>query len=268
MSSAGRQRLLSSWWLAAVLAATLLAATFLAACTDEGESDLTVFAAASLRDVVSELETAWLDEHPGTPLTVASEASNVLAARIREGAPADVFLSADTERPQELARQGHTAAQPVPLARNALTLVVPAAGEAVATPADLARPGVRIVSTSPGAPITRYARQIIDRLAASQPRPDAWLAAVEANIVSREDNVRAALAKVELGEADAAFVYLTDLRGATDVRPIALPGWATVRASYAAVQVSQRPPAAEFVAWLAGPEAQRVIAMAGFEVPG
>ena len=74
---------------------------------------LTVFAAASLRAVVDELEVAWLEEHPDLPLTVATEASNVLAAQIREGAPADVFISADSARPWELSAAGLTSAEPV-----------------------------------------------------------------------------------------------------------------------------------------------------------
>jgi molybdate transport system substrate-binding protein len=113
--------------------------------------------------------------------------------------------------------------------------------------------------------VARYTLGAIAALAATQPDPAAFAAAVEANVVSREDNVRAALAKVELGEGDAAFVYVTDALGAEGVREVPLTGAAGVRAEYAAVQVSERPLAAEFVRWLSQPEAVAVIEAAGFE---
>ena len=256
-----RLRPRAAWW-PLLLAAALVVGGCAAA---RGERGLTIFAAASLRTVVAELEAAWLQEHPDAPLTVSTEASNVLAAQIAEGAPADVFLSADTSRPQQLAADGRTAAAPVAFARNDLTLVVPADDDAIATPADLAQPGVRLVAVSEGAPVARYTLGAIAALAATQPDPAAFAAAVEANVVSREDNVRAALAKVELGEGDAAFVYVTDALGAEGVREVPLTGAAGVRAEYAAVQVSERPLAAEFVRWLSQPEAVAVIEAAGFE---
>jgi molybdate transport system substrate-binding protein len=136
----------------------------------------------------------------------------------------------------------------------------------VQVPADLATPGVRIVGVSEGAPISRYAEEARASLAATMPGPQAFAAAVAANIVSREDNVRAALAKVELGEGDAAFVYVTDALGSADVREVPLPDAANVRADYAVAQISERPGAAAFVAWLREPTARAIIAAAGFEV--
>lgn len=255
-----RPRPRGRWW-----PLLLAAALVLTACSGADDDELTVFAAASLRSVTAELEAAWLDEHPDSRLTVASEASNVLAAQIAEGAPADVFLSADRLRPDELTSRGLTAGQPLAFARNRLTLVVPAGREQVRTPADLVRPGLRIVGIGEGAPIARYTQRAIEALARAEPVPSAFSAAVEANIVSREDNVRAALAKVELGEGDAAFVYVTDARTAAGVRQVPLPGTVAITAEYAVVQVSDRPAAAEFVDWLRGPTARAIIEAAGFE---
>lgn len=236
------------------------------ACSgDDASDDLTVFAAASLRDVVEDLETAWLSDHPDLPLTVATEASNVLAAQIREGAPADVLMSADTVRPQELSDDGLTAAGPITFARSRIALVAPIEAGAVQTAADLAVPGVRLVGVSAAAPIARYAGEAVEQLAATMPRPQEFSQAVTANIVSREDNVRAALAKVELGEGDAAFVYTTDLLGSEDVREVPLPAAVDVTAEYAAVQISEGASAAAFVAWLGEPRASAVLASAGFE---
>jgi molybdate transport system substrate-binding protein len=88
--------------------------------------------------------------------------------------------------------------------------------------------------------------------------------AVAANVVSREDNVRAALAKVELGEADAAIVYRTDARASELVREVTLPSAVVVTADYAALQISPDPAAAAFVAWLRESEAEAVLTAAGF----
>ena len=119
---------------------------------------------ASLRTLVEDLEPAWAADHPDVPLTVSTEASNVLAAQIAEGAPADVFISADRQRPRQLAEAGLTFAQPVPFALNRLTLVVPAGSDRLAGALDVARPGVRLVGVNEGAPIARYTAEAIAAL--------------------------------------------------------------------------------------------------------
>lgn len=239
------------------------------ACTTGAARDgaeLTVFAAASLRVVLEDLEAAWSSDHPGVRLTVASDGSNVLAAQITEGAPADVFVSADTLRPRELAEAGLVSGEPLPFARNRVVIVVPRDGDAVGEARDLGEPGVRIVAAGTGVPVTHYADEALAQLAGTMPDTEAFAAAVAANVVSREDNVRAALAKVELGEGDAAIVYRTDLASSDRVREVPWPESVEVSAEYAAVAVSDRPLAAEFVAWLGRPEAGAVLEAASFEV--
>jgi molybdate transport system substrate-binding protein len=227
--------------------------------------EVLVFAAASLGDVLKDLEAGWLADHPQVSLRTATDASNVLATQIAEGADADVFLSADLSRPMELATAGLTAGQPHVFARSRLTIVVPQDDDSLASVTDIARPGVRLVAAGPGVPVTRYAQDVIAQLAASQPDPSAFVRAVEANVVSREDNVRAALAKVELGEGDAAIVYVPDARASALVRELALPPSVDVTAEYAAVQISADPAAAALVGWLAEPEAAAILTEAGFE---
>jgi molybdate transport system substrate-binding protein len=226
---------------------------------------LTVFAAASLRSVLEPLTEAWHDAHPEIGLRLAFDGSNVLATQISEGAPADVFISADTTWPDWLAAQDHVAAPPVRLLRNAVTIVTPLTGSSVHAATDLARPGLRIVGTGTGVPITRYAEQAVDRIAATQPDAADFAARVAANVVSREDNVRLALAKVELGEGDAALVYVTDALNSERVAQIPIPGDVAVSAEYAVVQISPRQSAATFIDWLRGPTAAAVFAEAGFE---
>ena len=225
---------------------------------------LTIFAAALLADVLDDLEMTWLDESPQVPLTIAFDASNVLAAQIAEGADVDVFLSADLSRPAELAEAGLTSGEPVTFAQNSPVIVVPLASQAVMTAMDLAKPGIRLVAAGTSVPITRYAEEAIAQLAATTPDPTAFSSAVAANVVSREDNVRAALAKVELGEGDAAIVYQTDARASDAVREVPFPEAVHVSAEHGAVQVSDDPAAAAFVIWLTGPTAQAVLANAAF----
>ena len=232
------------------------------------DRDLTVFAAASLRDVFVDLERAWEIQHPGSALTIAHDGSNILAAQIGEGAPVDVFVSADLERPRQLAAAGLTFGDIVPFAENGVTLVAPSDDGHVEEVGDLAVPGLRIVAAGPGVPITGYAEDTLAQLAMTMPDAAAFAAAVAANVVSREDNVRAALAKVELGEGDAAFVYRTDARSSDRVREVALPASVDVRAVYGAVSVSDRPLAAEFLAWLVEPQAAGILDAAGFDVSG
>jgi len=264
LRATGPQRRGARWWLVLVSLAFVVTA-----CSPSNtDEELTVFAAASLRDVVEDLEREWLVEHPDARLTVASEASNVLAAQIAEGARADVFLSADPVRPRELADDGLTAADPVSFAHNRVALVAPLKGDGVSVPGDLAHPGVRIVGINPGAPISRYTVEAITQLAQTMPEPEVFAEALAANIVSKEDNVRAALAKIELGEGDAAFVYHTDALSSDRVREIPLPAEVDVTAEYTAVQVSDRIASAELMEWLGGAEAIAVIEANGFEVPG
>ena len=112
---------------------------------------------------------------------------------------------------------GLAAGEPIPFAGNRLALVVPAGNPAgITSPFDLARPGVRLVGAGTTVPITKYAAQMVGMLAGLPGAPHDFAAAVEANVVSREDNVRAVLAKVELGEGDAAIVYATDATAAGD----------------------------------------------------
>ena len=165
------------------VAASLTLAACAAGTTAEDE-ELTIFAAASLRDVFARLEAAWEAERPGSELVAAFDGSNVLAAQIGEGAPADVFVSADIERPRELAEAGHASGEVVTFARNGVTLVAPLDDDRVQEAADLAEPGVRLVAAGPGVPITRYAETALARLADGTEQPAAFTAAVAANIVS------------------------------------------------------------------------------------
>jgi molybdate transport system substrate-binding protein len=236
-----------------------------------GSSSLVVAAAASLRGPLEGAESAWEAAHPGSALTVSIDSSAALETQIELGAPVDVFLSADTTNAQKLVDRGLTGGELVRFATNELTVIVPAGNPAAITaPADLAKPGIKVIAAGEAVPITGYATQLVSKLAAETGDPAGFDAAYVANIVSREDNVKAIVAKLELGEGDAGIVYVTDARASSRVKSIQVPPAAGVRATYAGVMVaaSRNPAAArEFLAWIAGPEGQAILGEFGFLPP-
>ena len=267
-------------------AAGVLLAVLVAGCSGAGPTnrpapdpanapamvELTVFAAASLREALGAARESYEAANHGVALLFSFDGSDTLRAQLELGAPADLFASADEANPRILADAGLAAGPPVSFAGNRLSLVVPADNPAgIASPLDLARPGVRLVAAGTSVPITGYAEEMLVMLAGLPGAPPGFLDSVAANVVSREDNVRAVLAKVELGEADAGIVYVTDAIVAGDaVRAVTIPDEANVVVTYAAVVLRDAPrreAAGAFLAWLAGPGGQAVLARFGFEAP-
>ena len=235
-------------------AALLLAAVVLGACAadDGGGGRLTVFAAASLTGVFTELD-------PEARFNFAG--SDELATQLREGARADVYAAASPRYPRELHDEG-VVERPRVFATNRLVLVVPADNPArIRSVRDLARP-VKLVVGAPGVPVGDYARSALRNLR---------LTAALANVVSNEEDVKGVVAKVAAGEADAGFVYATDVEtAADDVRAIELPSRAQTSIAYPAAIVAEtrrRDAAADFVDRLFTPEGRRALRAAGFGVP-
>lgn len=233
--------------------------------------ELTVFAAASLTGVLDDVKVAYATSHPETTLTISTDSSAALAAQIEQGAPADVFLSADTANPQRLVDGGFSAGHAVGFAANKLTIVAPRDNPSgVSSPADLAKPGLKIIAAGDEVPITTYAKQLVANLAKELGFPAGFEAAYAANVVSREDNVKAVIAKIEIGEGDAAIVYVTDARASNGAMTVSVPDSANVTAKYAAIVVGASPdqePARTFLGWLTGPDGQAVLARFGFLPP-
>lgn len=233
--------------------------------------DLLVFGAASLKDVLAAVETAYEAAVPGTTLTIATDSSSTLRTQIEQGAPADIFLSADRHSPKALSDAGLAAGNIVDFADNRLTIIV-AAGDpaAIASPAGLARPGVKIIAAGDEVPITTYAREAVARLVALPGYPADFAEAYAANVVSKEQNVRAVVAKIELGEGDAAIVYATDANTSSALKVIEFPSEANISATYAGIVVkaSAHPAQAHaFLDWLAGPGGAAILATFGFLPP-
>ncbi|MET0342742.1 MAG: molybdate ABC transporter substrate-binding protein [Polyangiales bacterium] len=252
----------------------LLALLALAGCAKPeapaapAERQLTVFAAASLRDAFTELANGFRTAHAGAEVTFNFAGSQELRAQMEQGAPADVFASADTKHMDALAKTGRVEA-PKQFARNEPVLVV--ARESAATVQSLADlPKLeRIVLGAAEVPIGRYAQQVLDR--AEGALGTDFRARVEAKVVSRELNVRQVLSKVSLGEAQAGIVYRTDARSAKDrVKTVTIAPAYNVVAEYpiAAVKDAAHPVLARaWVDLVLSPEGQKALANAGFSAP-
>lgn len=240
--------------LALAVSATACGAT--GAATDE----LVVFAAASLTDAVTELGAAFTDTEPGTTVTVSTAASSDLAAQILEGAPADVFASADLITMARLTEAGAVAGEPVVFAHNrAMIAVAPGNPLAITGVADLADDDLVVVVCSPEVPCGRYATEIVANAGISL-TPDSY-----------EANVRAVLTKVVLGEADAGIVYATDVAQAgDDATGVEIPAEVNVEAEYPiAVTVEAGNPdgGQAFIDFVLGPAGQAILERHGFTAP-
>ncbi|MFF1957566.1 molybdate ABC transporter substrate-binding protein [Streptomyces sp. NPDC058220] len=221
------------------------------------KANLTVLAASSLTDVFTTAGAAYEKENPGTKLTFSFAGSQELAAQVEQGAPADALVTADTKTMDGLKADTGT---PTIIAKNRLVI---ATGEGnpdkIENLKDLADPDLKVVLAAPEVPVGRYSKQVLD--------------AQKINVkpVSEEPNVRAVLSKVELGEADAGIVYETDAERAPDkVDAVEIPDAQNAIAAYPAATLKSSKnadAAAAFVAWLSGPEAQKILQAAGFQQP-
>lgn len=255
------------------IAALVVLVSLLVACapgTTAGRAapaELTILAAASLREPLGDVAIAY-EAAAGIRISVVADSSGTLRVQIEQGARGDVFLSADAANPAALESAGLTVGPIVAFAANRLAVVVPAGNPGgLQRLADLARPGVAIVAAGDQVPITRYANELVRRLAALPGYPTDFVTAYEANVVTREDNARAVLAKIELGEGDAALVYATDAATADDVIALAIPDEAGVTAVYAGAVLSSagdRAAARTFLDWLAGPAGSAILTEHGF----
>jgi molybdate transport system substrate-binding protein len=230
--------------------------------------ELAVFAAASLREAFAAIGKRFEAAHPGAKVVFNLAGSHELRTQIENGAPADVFASADHKHMQALV-DARLAVAPKVFARNEPVLVVPKGNPAgIQALQDLPRAG-RIVVGVPEVPIGAYTLRILDA-ASRRYRPD-FRAKVEERVVSRELNVRQVLAKVALGEADAAIVYRTDAAaGKGNVEVIPIPADVNVIAEYPIAVVTrtrQRGLAGEFVALVLSRTGQDILASFGFR-PG
>lgn len=245
---------------AALVAVTALLLTGCSGTADDPDDVLTVYAASSLTAPFTELGGQFEAEHPGVTVRFSFAGSSDLVAQLQEGAPADVFASADQANMDKLTADDLAASDPVPFATNTLEIVVPADNPAgIRSLADVQSTDVQLVVCAPEVPCGAAAQRLAER------------AGVTLTPVSEEQKVTDVLAKVSSGEADAGLVYVTDVRAAGDaVRGIAVPEADSVVNVYpiAPVTTAVDPTLAqEFVDLVVSDAGQRVLSRAGFGPP-
>jgi len=236
--------------LAVVFAVVALA---LPSATGAG-GNFTVFAAASLTEVFPKIAKTPRYSFAG---------SDQLALQIRQGAPVDVFASASPKYTQLLYHDG-LVRKPVTFATNKLVVIVPKSNPAgIHSVYDLRRSGVKVVIGDQAVPIGSYTRQLLDALGIKD--------AVLHNVVSQATDVKAIVAQVALGQADAGFVYVTDARPvASKVQKLFLPAWAQPPIRYQVAMVkstARRVEARSFVNKLLSKRGRLLLKRAGFGLP-
>ena len=175
-------------------------------------STLTVYAAASLTEAFRDLGRTLEAAHPGLTVQFNFAGSQQLALQIEQGAPADVFASADQRWMSYVGEKGLLEGEPTMFAGNRLVVIVPRTNPArIKRLEDLARRGTKVVIAAEAVPVGKYSREALEKLAHADGFPEGYDRRVLANVVSQEENVKSVAAKVQLGEADAGVVYRSDV---------------------------------------------------------
>ena len=255
------------------LVVALSAAALLAGCSSSNTAetstsspaagatgDLTVFAAASLKSTFTDLGKKLEADNPGTTVTFSFAGSSDLVTQLTQGAPADVFASADTKNMTKAVDAGLLAGDPVNFATNTLTIVTTKGNpKNIASFADLAKPGTSVVVCAPQVPCGSAAEKVEQATG------------VTLAPVSEESAVTDVLGKITTGQADAGLVYVTDAAGAGDeVTSVPFPESSGAVNTYPIATLKDSKNAAtaqKFVELVTGPEGQKVLAAAGFAAP-
>jgi molybdate transport system substrate-binding protein len=253
-----------------LLATSLFASTFSAARPAAAAGSITVFAAASLREAFTAAALAFT-RATGTDVTFNFAGSDTLATQIAQGAPADVFASANIAQMKNVVDKGLANGDPATFARNTLVIIIPKANPAGITELrGLAKPGTKVVLAAATVPVGAYARTAFKNLVAKG-YPSDFPEQIEKNVVSNELDVKAVATKIALGEGDAGIVYATDVTPdlATKVTVVALPAGAVPDALYPIVALKRAgnpSAAAAFVKFVLG-DGQTSLRARGFLAP-
>jgi len=231
---------------------------------------LTIFAASSLTDAFTELQTGFAKVALDVAIIFNFEASSNLKAQLEQGAKADLYAPADIPQMDGARGKGVIAGEQRIFANNKLALIVPANNpKGIIAPQDLAKPGTKLILAASYVPIGSYDRFLLARMAGDPAYgPDFYKQAL-ANIVSEEANTRAVVNRIVLGKGDAGLVYASDVSPAVRdrVRIIPIPEPLQVTAQYpiAVVTGAANIPAAQaFIAYLLSPEGQATLVRNGF----
>jgi molybdate transport system substrate-binding protein len=259
------------------LAYGIFIATQLIACRTQPTTpptqpiELTVSAASSLTEPFTQIGKQFEAINPGVRVVFNFAGSDKLAQQINEGAPVDIFASANKIQMANVIKGGRVISGTEQIfARNRLIVIYPKMNRAgIKTLSDLARPGLKIVLANPSVPIGSYSLHFLDKASLLPEYTSSYSPSVIANVVSYEENVRAVLGKVALDEADAGIVYTTDItkESAKNLETIEIPDSLNTIASYPVATIHDRPNVAvaqRFVAYLLSTEGQQILTQYGF----
>jgi len=265
-----------------LLQAGILAVFLLSGCANRSEqpgapypaqsgSTLRLFAAASLSDAFQEIGGQYQKMNPGIKFEYNFAGSQQLAQQIVQGAPVDIFASANKKQMDALVEEGAVkVGQEQVFAHNRLVVIFPKENPAgISRLADLARPGIKILLAAKEVPAGAYALEFLDKASQTADLGQSYQRDVLNNVVSYEENVRGILSKIGLGEADAGIVYISDVHGPSgeSVGTLDIPGPLNSTASYYIAPLassSNQDQAAAFIRYLVSPEGQAILQDYGF----
>ena len=232
---------------------------------------LTVFAAASLTESFGELAKQFEAAHPGVKVVTNFAGSQQLRAQLEQGAQADVFASANTKEMNAAIQSSLiVSGTQKTFARNRLVTIFPKDNPGqIATLADLAKPGLKLVVADKAVPVGQYTLDMLAKMSKDPTYGADFADKVQKNVVSRENDVKAVLVKVRLGEADAGVVYSTDVTpaAAQDVTPLAIPDQFNQLATYPIAALAKAPQpdlAQQFVDLVLSEAGQQLLSRYGF----
>lgn len=236
--------------------------------------NLTVFAAASLTDAFNDAATQFKAANPQVNITFNFAGSQALRTQMEQGARADVFASANIEQMDLAVKNGVVNTGVAKnFAANKVTIIVPKDNPAkITTPADLQKPGIKLVIANKDVPVGNYTREILGKMSANPQFGAGFTDAVMKNVVSEENDVKQVVAKVQLGEADAGVVYTTDItpQVSGSVQQVVIPDNFNVIASYPIARTKEAQATAladAFIAFILSADGQAVLKKYGFLPP-
>lgn len=235
------------------------------------QREITVYAAASLRDAFSEIGKQFERNTPGTRVNFNFAGSQQLAEQIKQGAPADVFASANARQMNDVITSGRvTSGTQATFAQNRLVVVIAQSAPAsLKSLNDLATPGLKLVLAAKAVPAGQYSLDFLNKASGKPEFGKAFSQTVLANVVSYEEDVRAVFGKISLGEADAGIVYSSDVVAdkKNTVRTIAIPDELNMLATYPIAPLNDSRNAAlakQFIDYVLSKDGQAILERYGF----
>jgi molybdate transport system substrate-binding protein len=235
------------------------------------DGTLTIFAAASLSEAFSEIAEEYRSLNPGSEVAINFAGSQQLAQQLSHGASVDVFASADYQQIDNVIKSGRVeGGTEQPFIHNQLAIVLPEDNPGgILEFKDLEKTGIQLIFADSAVPAGRYSQEMLDRASADVKFGVQFKGNVLENVVSYEENVRAVLTKIILGEADAGIVYLSDFIGASEenIKMVTIPDEVNVTASYLIAPLmdsGNKDHGMNFIQLVLSPNGQEILKLHGF----